>query len=500
MTRHAADRVSIAAVLLPAFALLGACGGGGGGGGGGGSVVGTAPGAPTIGTATAGDASITVSFTPPSSSGSAPIVDYVATCTGGGASRSISGTASPLTVTSLTNGTAYSCSVVATNAVGAGASSASVSATPRGVPGAPTIGTATAGNGSATIAFTAPASNGGATITSYTASCTGGGTTRTATGAASPLTVTGLANGTSYNCSVTATSAVGTSAASGQVQVRPLTPGTSYNTDGVLCTYAVAEFNSSPSVNANASAFWSCNPTRAVIANAIPNHAVGTFPNPANPNSIRPQQVQATFTLTPTVTSATGNNVMIAGYALNGVKFEPGTNGTCDGASPPNCNFAGGGGQWRMEALPPSGFNFGTDSNNAHVQPTGEYHYHGLPTGLITKLNKGTAMTLVGWAADGFPIYARWGYTTADDATSAIKELAPSWRLKAAPDAGRPATSLYPMGSFTQDYEYVAGLGDLDQCNGRTGVTPEFPGGIYYYVATSAFPYVHRCVRGNLPN
>lgn len=166
MTRHAADRVSIAAVLLPAFALLGACGGGGGGGGGGGSVVGTAPGAPTIGTATAGDASITVSFTPPSSSGSAPIVDYVATCTGGGASRSISGTASPLTVTSLTNGTAYSCSVVATNAVGAGASSASVSATPRGVPGAPTIGTATAGNGSATIAFTAPASNGGATITS----------------------------------------------------------------------------------------------------------------------------------------------------------------------------------------------------------------------------------------------------------------------------------------------------------------------------------------------
>jgi hypothetical protein len=65
MNRHAADRVSIAAVLLPAFALLGACGGGGGGGGGG-TVVGTAPGAPAIGTATAGDASITVSFTPPS--------------------------------------------------------------------------------------------------------------------------------------------------------------------------------------------------------------------------------------------------------------------------------------------------------------------------------------------------------------------------------------------------------------------------------------------------
>jgi hypothetical protein len=142
----------------------------------------------------------------------------------------------------------------------------------------------------------------------------------------------------------------------------------------------------------------------------------------------------------------------------------------------------------------------GTDSNNAHVHPSGEYHYHGLPTGLIAKLDKGTAMTLVGWAADGFPIYARFGYTVADDAASPIKELTPSWRLKAAPDAGRQSTLLYPMGSFTQDYEHVAGLGDLDACNGRTGVTPEFPGGIYRYVATAAFPYVHRCVRGSLPN
>jgi hypothetical protein len=53
------------------------------------------------------------------------------------------------------------------------------------------------------------------------------------------------------------------------------------------------------------------------------------------------------------------------------------------------------------------------------------------------------------------------------------------------------------MGSFRQDYEYVAGLGDLDQCNGRTGVTPEFPNGIYYYAITSTFPFVHRCLRGS---
>ena len=130
-------------------------------------------------------------------------------------------------------------------------------------------------------------------------------------------------------------------------------------------------------------------------------------------------------------------------------------------------------------------------------QPTGEYHYHGMPTGLITKLGKGVAMTLVGWSADGFPIYARYGHTNANDASSAVKELNSSWRIKANPDTGRPATSLYPMGSFLQDYEYVAGLGDLDRCNGRTGVTPEFPNGIYYYVITSTFPFVHRCLRGS---
>ena len=150
-----------------------------------------------------------------------------------------------------------------------------------------------------------------------------------------------------------------------------------------------------------------------------------------------------------------------------------------------------------MEAIG-GAFKFGTDSNNAHVQPDGKYHYHSVPEGFVTALNKGEAMTLIGWAADGFPIYSRYGYTVATDATSAIKLVRASYRLKAAPDANRPATSLFPMGSFTQDYEYVPGLGDLDECNGRTGVTPEFPDGIYHYFATDSFPYLQRCVKGKL--
>ena len=41
-----------------------------------------------------------------------------------------------------------------------------------------------------------------------------------------------------------------------------------------------------------------------------------------------------------------------------------------------------------MEALGQTSFNFGADENNAHVQPGGTYHYHGMPEGLIKTLNR----------------------------------------------------------------------------------------------------------------
>jgi hypothetical protein len=121
-------------------------------------------------------------------------------------------------------------------------------------------------------------------------------------------------------------------------------------------------------------------------------------------------------------------------------------------------------------------------------------------------------MTIVGWASDGFPIYARYGYSNANDSTSEVLVLQPSYRLKSQPDNNRPAiltaiagpgggnnpNTPIPMGAFTQDYEYVEGLGDLDQCNGRFGVTPEFPDGIYYYVVTDDFPFFTRCLKGDV--
>lgn len=81
------------------------------------------------------------------------------------------------------------------------------------VPGAPTIGTATATDATtATVSFTAPASNGGSPITLYTATSSPGSITGTLSQAGSgTITVTGLTTGTAYTFTVTATNAIGTS-------------------------------------------------------------------------------------------------------------------------------------------------------------------------------------------------------------------------------------------------------------------------------------------------
>jgi len=263
--------------------------------------------------------------------------------------------------------------------------------------------------------------------------------------------------------------------------------------------YSYSAFNSSPSVNTTSTADWFCDATnRTLSANGIPDHDVGTFPNAGNPNTISQQAVSASYTLDPAMTSTAttvGGPRGAVGYVLNGVKIDPGTAGTCNDSGG-SCNLAGNVGSWSIEALGQDSFNFGDDENHAHVQPTGEYHYHGIPEGFVGKLNNGTEPTLIAWAADGFPIYARYGYLDAMDSSSGTVVIESSYQLKDAPDASRPDVSLYAMGTFTQDYEYVAGLGDLDECNGRTGVTPEFPDGIYHYYATDRFPFLQRCVKG----
>jgi hypothetical protein len=185
----------------------------------------TAPGAPTAVAATAGYAAATVHWTAPAP-GSSPITSYTVTPHIGSTPQTpvtVPGTPPPTstTVDNLQGGTAYTFTVTATNSVGSSpASTASSPVTPLTptAPGAPTGVTAAPGNGAATVSWTAPAAN-GSPITAYTVTPLGGGislppVTVSGSPPAPSATVTGLTNGTTYTFTVTATNAIGTSAAS----------------------------------------------------------------------------------------------------------------------------------------------------------------------------------------------------------------------------------------------------------------------------------------------
>jgi uncharacterized protein (TIGR02145 family) len=178
----------------------------------------TVPDAPIIGTAIAGAGRATITYDAPGSNGGAAITSYTATSSSpdGIAGTITQATSGTITVLGLTNGTAYTFTVTATNAVGNSVASAvSNAVTPFTIPDAPTIGTATAGGGQATITYGAPGSNGGAAITIYTATSSPDGITGTITQATSgTITVLGLTPGTAYTFTLTATNAAGISLAS----------------------------------------------------------------------------------------------------------------------------------------------------------------------------------------------------------------------------------------------------------------------------------------------
>ena len=215
---------------------------------------------------------------------------------------------------------------------------------------------------------------------------------------------------------------------------------------------------------------------RVIKANGVPNHEIGQFPGPGCPNAASAQNYTFRMPVHPKTNSTfTPLKQQAIGVAVNGVPFDPGTAEYWK-----NDRTSG----WHIEAMG-GRRSLGLDQNNAHVQPNGAYHYHGIPTGLISNLGGGTQPKLIGYAADGFPIYAQ---------TSENKS---SYRLKS---GSRPGGSAGPGGAYDgtyeADYEFVAGSGDLDEANGRTGKTAEYPEGTYYYVATAEFPFYPRKLKG----
>lgn len=236
-----------------------------------------------------------------------------------------------------------------------------------------------------------------------------------------------------------------------------------------------------------------------IEANGIPDHKVGRFPNRENPSEISEQGYDIVLPANPEpapeitfLHSAPGQPAprpLAFGITMDGVIIQPDTAEFWMGDRQKN---------WNYEALG-GAVGLGLDTNYAHVQPTGMYHYHGIPTELMRRLGfaKGKHSPMIGWAADGFPIYALFGNSDPTIPANAAVEMKSSYALK---QGKRPKKPEGPGGAydgaFVQDYEYIAGSGDLDECNGRFCVTPEFPDGTYAYFMTSDWPVIPRAFKG----
>lgn len=207
------------------------------------------------------------------------------------------------------------------------------------------------------------------------------------------------------------------------------------------------------------------------------------------------------------------------------------------GPGPGGPGGASGDGIWRRNAAYGEIQTF--DSCQGHQPGSGTYHYHVNPVCLRAQLNDNVVLVknsrvgafyqekssgfthspILGWAQDGYPIYGPYGYSDPTNASSPVRRIVPSFQLRnittrtslpawslpnhtgisqtlTSSQYGPPVSASYPLGRYLEDYDYIAGLGDLDQYNGRTTVTPEFPNGTYAYFVTidssgnPAFPYI----------
>jgi hypothetical protein len=149
----------------------------------------------------------------------------------------------------------------------------------------------------------------------------------------------------------------------------------------------------------------------------------------------------------------------------------------------------------------------------------GQYHYHQGPTALIQQVDPNNTgqhhSPIIGFAYDGYPIYGPYGYVDPADFNSGIKRITTSYRVRtdivssgqrhsltnggatlSPTQYGPNVSATYPAGLYLQDYEYAAGIGDLNQYNMRFTVTPDYPQGTWaYFVTTDAtgaatYPYI----------
>lgn len=246
------------------------------------------------------------------------------------------------------------------------------------------------------------------------------------------------------------------------------------------------------------------NNVRHIYTNNLPSHPFGPWPTGNVPTAQDYSHTMCAYPIKAQyLTTVYGNGAGVPG-CTNVYRFGITTNGIgmvawaalyfVDTAGQNNLD-------WNIEAT-----TLNLDAYGAHVPNSGEYHYHVPPAKYYADSLgvDGTAHSpLLGYAADGFPVYYKYVYSNPNDSNSPIIALNSCYNLKVGnrPGDGLMAPNGPYDGTYTEDYEYTAGaMCELDSCNGRYGVTPEYPNGTYYYVMTDGFPYMPRCFYGTVPD
>jgi len=223
--------------------------------------------------------------------------------------------------------------------------------------------------------------------------------------------------------------------------------------------------------------------------NNIPNHDFNDG-DLSFPNDVSPQNISFEISATPNhaLSTTAVSLVMDNAILLNGVKIDllaAACFGVGDGKV--GCNDINQ--AWRYDPMFAAN-GFRVDTHNAHSQPNGSYHYHGKPNALYHDDDNSSVSPLVGFAADGYPIFGSYF-----DDNGAIRKAISSFQII---DGNRPAGTESPGGvydgTYRDDYQYVENHGDLDECNGMT------INGVYGYYITDGFPYVLSCFKGTPDN
>ncbi len=270
-----------------------------------------------------------------------------------------------------------------------------------------------------------------------------------------------------------------------------------------------------------------------VKASGIPSYIVGPYLD-GNPSFASNNNHIFKIPLNPVQNTGTPVYTSLGsiGVFINGVPMYNGKDAFSYKAAT-GTNVQMGDGVWNRDAIVAERSGF--DCAKGHPSPIstggpggpitgGTYHHHQNPTAFnldivpisnvcdlyladgLYNINAFSHSPLIGFAFDGFPVYGAYGYANADG-TGGITRIRSSYRLRSITARthyadgtdvadGPAVSSTFPLGMYMEDYEYVAGYGDLDAHNGRFCKTPEYPSGIYCYFATvdanwnSAFPYL----------